>query len=104
VRLTRSLATSQIGRHFVEAWQQMEQSGAVVLAFGHSHHARTWRKASPEATAESMTGVVPIEPSYRYVLNVGTTGLPFPGKGGPSVGLCDGAHLRHLPLTWHNER
>ena len=30
-----------------------------------------------------------VEDRYRYFVNVGTTGLPFPGKGGPSVALVD---------------
>jgi predicted phosphodiesterase len=45
--------------------------------------------------------VISIEPGWRYFLNVGTTGLPFPGKGGPSVALVDLARgeIRHLPLA-----
>jgi hypothetical protein len=35
-----------------------------------------------------------------YCINVGTTGLPFPGKGGPSVALVDFIRneIRQLPL------
>ena len=35
-------------------------------------------------------------------MNVGTTGLPFPGKGGPSVALLDldRCAIRQLALGW----
>jgi len=97
-QLTGALSTTQIARDFVKTWPEMERFEARVFAFGHSHHARMWRKASASQTAESIPGpVVQIEPSYRYFLNVGTTGLPFPGKGGPSVAVVDFAHA-HM---WH---
>jgi len=100
-RLTGALSTSQIGRDFVMTWQEMERLEARVFAFGHSHHARVWRKASPNQTAELITSpLVQLEPGYRYFLNVGTTGLPFPGKGGPSVAVVDLARgeLRQVAL------
>jgi predicted phosphodiesterase len=99
-RLTAALSTSQIGRDFVKTWHEMERVQARVFAFGHSHHARVWRKASPSQPAELIDGqVVQIEPSYRYFLNVGTTGLPFPGKGGPSVSVVDFASARMWRLA-----
>ncbi|MCA1648290.1 MAG: hypothetical protein LC797_23475 [Chloroflexi bacterium] len=100
-RLTPALGTSQIGRDFVQAFIEMERVAARVWAFGHSHHARTWRKAGVADPAERVTVAAGrLDSGYRYFLNVGTTGLPFPGKGGPSVALVDFAHgeLRHLPL------
>jgi predicted phosphodiesterase len=100
-RLTAELSTTQIGRDFVRTWQAMERAQARVFAFGHSHHARVWRKASAAQPAEWLSAqVVQIEPVYRYFLNVGTTGLPFPGKGGPSVSVIDfeRARIWHLPL------
>jgi predicted phosphodiesterase len=101
-RLTRSLSTSQIGRQFVDAWREMDTIGASVLAFGHSHHARVWRKASAGAPAELLSDDVDMAAGVRYFVNVGTTGLPFPGKGGPSVALLDleRGHIRRLPLNW----
>jgi hypothetical protein len=49
-----------------------------------------WQKASPADTARLLnTPIVELAPEYRYFVNVGTTGLPFPGKGGPSVALVD---------------
>ncbi|HLZ29792.1 MAG TPA: metallophosphoesterase family protein [Chloroflexota bacterium] len=99
-RLTPALSTSQIGRDFVRTWHAMQRTQTSVFAFGHSHHARTWRKASVAEPAELVAAsqAVTIQPSFRYFLNVGTTGLPFPGKGGPSVAVVDFAlaQIRHL--------
>src|SRR5712671_4743428 len=53
-RLTAGLSTSQIGRDFVRPWHEMERANAQVWAFGHSHHARTWRKADSAAPAETL--------------------------------------------------
>lgn len=100
-RLTPALSTSQIGRDFARAWPEMERQHARIWAFGHSHHARLWRKASATEPAELLGGPeVGLEPAYRYVVNVGTTGLPFPGKGGQSVALVELARriVRQIPL------
>jgi predicted phosphodiesterase len=99
-RLTAALSTSQIKRDFAQAWMAMDAVDASVWAFGHSHHARVWRKASASQPADQVAADVEMEPTYRYFVNVGTTGLPFPGKGGPSVALVDfqNRRVRHLPL------
>lgn len=101
-RLTPSLSTSQIGRDFPHAWQALDEHQRRIWAFGHSHHARVWRKAGLTRAAELVTSErVMLEREYRYFVNVGTTGLPFPGKGGPSVALVDlsGGIVRHIPLV-----
>ena len=96
---------SQIGRDFLKAWSEMERVQASVWAFGHSHQARMWRKASVSTSAQQLDAfeATSIEVGYRYFVNVGTTGLPFPGKGGPSVVLLDAARnqIRHLALDLH---
>jgi predicted phosphodiesterase len=100
-RLTPKLSTSQIGRDFQQAWGVLDEHEAAVWAFGHSHNARLWRKRALAEAAEAVqNGATSIEPGWRYVLNVGTTGLPFPGKGGPSVALVDFANrcIRQLPI------
>ena len=101
-RLTPALSTAQIGRDFLGAWREMERVDARVFTFGHSHFARTWRKASASEPATFLVGAeARIEATQRYFVNVGTTGLPFPGKGGPSVALVDFARgrIEHLPLN-----
>jgi predicted phosphodiesterase len=100
-RLTPEFSTSQIGRGFSRAFAAMQSREATVLAFGHSHHARTWRKQAVDDPPELLRGAA-LEPGWRYFVNVGTTGLPFPRKGGPSVARLDLAqsNLEHLPLAW----
>lgn len=101
-RLTPALSTAQLTRDLQKPFVEMERTATLVWAFGHSHFARTWRKSSVDAPAESLGGMeVAIEPSFRYALNVGTTGLPFPGKGGPSVAVVDFARQRlsHIPIS-----
>jgi predicted phosphodiesterase len=100
-RLTPALGTSQIARDFERAWQEMERVGAAVWAFGHSHQARIWRKERVDGTIERIAaGRVEIQPGQWYFVNVGTAGLPFPGKGGPSVALVDFERsvIQELPL------
>jgi predicted phosphodiesterase len=108
-RLTRRLGTNQIARQFADAWQEMDERGARVWVFGHSHFARTWRKSASAAPAELLgtRAALEVEGSgCRYFVNVGTTGLPFPGKGGPSVAVLDLANgwVEHIPLTWQAEK
>jgi hypothetical protein len=84
------LSTAQIARGFSQSLAELERRGARVWAFGHSHHARIWRRTPRTAVPELVRGdCVRLESGARYCLNVGTTGLPFPGKGGPSVALVD---------------
>jgi predicted phosphodiesterase len=102
-RLTPEFSTSQIGRGFSRAWAALETRQATLLAFGHSHHARTWRKGSAAAEPQVLgQACIDLEQGWRYFVNVGTTGLPFPGKGGPSVARLDLTHgrLEHLRLAW----
>jgi predicted phosphodiesterase len=105
-RLTPRLSTGEITRGFARAWHEMHKGGARVLAFGHSHHARTWRKAAAGAAAEPVGRSAAIEDGFGYFVNVGTTGLPFGGKGGPSVAIVDFGRdrLEHIPLTWYGEK
>ncbi len=95
-RLTPALSTSQITKGFSRAFAEMHARKAQVWAFGHSHHARIWRNAEPAKTDWTL-----IEQTNKYCLNVGTTGLPFPGKGGPSVALVDFVRqeIRQIPLV-----
>jgi predicted phosphodiesterase len=100
-RLTPGLSTSEVGRDFGRAWRALADADAQVWAFGHSHHARVWRKADAAKPAEQLAGgEMRIDAGWRYFVNVGSTGLPFPGKGGPSVALIDFARgcLRQIPL------
>src|SRR5579864_1614918 len=61
-RLTPALSTAQIARGFAKASQEMQQRGAQVWAFGHSHHARLWRNTY-EGTELVPGEWVPLEDS-----------------------------------------
>ena len=98
-RLTPSLSTAEINRGFARARRELDLRAATVWAFGHSHFARTWvTEASYPRLLEAKD--VAMEDGAQYFVNVGTAGLPFPGKGGPSVALVDLKHARiqHLDL------
>ncbi len=100
-KLTPALSTGQIGKQFVRVWLELAQRNAQVWAFGHSHYARLWHKRVDQPSAELVThDRVEILDGHVYCLNVGTTGLPFPGKGGPSVALVDfeRREIRQIPL------
>jgi predicted phosphodiesterase len=100
-RLTPALSTAQIARGFARVWPEMQQRHARVWAFGHSHHARVWRKRDCHNLAErEPDNIVAMQAKTSYAVNVGTAGLPFPGKGGPCVALVDFVHgeIRQLPL------
>jgi predicted phosphodiesterase len=102
-RLTPALSTSQITRGFKNVWPELERIDAQVWAFGHSHFARAWRRYQGAAESEFLAAdTVTIEDHALYAVNVGTTGLPFPGKGGPSVALVDFSkrEIRHIPLEF----
>ena len=65
--------------------------------FGHTHRARIWEIGADGARL--VRPEVTIMPGARYVVNVGTAGLPLPGRGGPSFALYDDARgtLRLVP-------
>ena len=99
-RLTPALSTSEIGRDFVRAWRAMAAREASVWAFGHSHYARVWRKAGESVASELLRAeTVDMRADGRYLVNVGATGLPFPGKGEPSVSVVDFARSEIKRLT-----
>jgi predicted phosphodiesterase len=101
-RLTPPLSTSQIPRGFIRVWPELELRRAQIWAFGHSHYARIWRRSQCSQDVELQTSAtVAIAGDSAYAVNVGTTGLPFPGKGGPSVAVVDfaRAQIRQIPLV-----
>jgi predicted phosphodiesterase len=99
-RLDREINTDDARRGFGRAYRRLVREDARVGFLGHSHHARVWRLAGTGSRPEPLYDAVvnpegatillrPAEPSTRYVVNVGTTGLPFPGKGPPSCAVYD---------------
>ena len=99
-RLDRELCSAEIRRGFGRAYRRLIREAARIGIFGHTHHARVWRLDGPDAppillydgAANPTDAVIPLptdDQQVRYIVNVGTTGLPFPGKGPPSCTVYD---------------
>jgi hypothetical protein len=89
-------------RGFARALDLMAARGATLWFFGHTHNARVWR--IDDSGAVLVDGdVAEVDPRFRYVVNVGTTGLPLPGRGRPSFTLYDdtAGSLASVPVTIH---
>ena len=110
-RLERELCTDDARRGFRRSYRRLVGSGVRAGLFGHSHRARVWRLPGPDDAPELLydAAVDPTArtlwlggsgPAVRYVVNVGTTGLPFPGKGPASCATydADAGVVEILPL------
>ena len=100
-RLMRDASADDQRRGFKRSYQWLRSRNKRVLFFGHTHWARIWRKASLESEPELIPDrqvILPDEAETVYFVNVGTTGLPFPGKGPPCCAVYDDdSHLvEHL--------
>jgi predicted phosphodiesterase len=103
-RLTPALGSADLRRGFGRAYGWLRGHDKRLLFFGHTHHARAWRKASLDAEPELLGGWrvdLPAVDGTVYLVNVGTTGLPFPGKGPPCCAVYDdrASWLQQLALT-----
>jgi predicted phosphodiesterase len=78
----------------------MAEQDARVWLFGHTHRSRGWALQDGEVHPLDP-GQVTLRPDCRYAINVGTTGLPLPGRGAAALVLYDdGAGvIRSLPLV-----
>jgi predicted phosphodiesterase len=101
-RLTRDLSTSEIRTGFKRARWWMLATDCRVWFFGHSHHARVWQISEPETaptllfsvTTAALPALIRLpDPSAGAddltIVNVGSVGLPFPGKGPASATVYD---------------
>jgi predicted phosphodiesterase len=99
-RLERDLSSDDARRGFGRSYRILEREGLRVGLFGHTHRARVWRLTGLSQPPELLYDAVTTpsgatlqlngpSPAVRYVVNVGTTGLPFPGKGPPSCAVYD---------------
>jgi predicted phosphodiesterase len=97
-RLDRDVSTDDIRRAFARTRVRLGREGARLALFGHSHRARVWRLLAEGGVAllhdaatdpAGRTVSVASEAPDLFVVNVGTVGLPFPGKGPPSCAVYD---------------
>jgi len=83
----------------------LEERQLRVWFFGHTHRSRCW-----ELEDESVRAIDPASVTLRegvgYVVNVGTTGLPLPGRGGAAFVLYDdrARRIRSLALDLRSDR
>lgn len=109
-RLTRDLSSAEIRAGFKRVRARLASSGARVWLFGHTHRARVWRLDDPssvllfDAAVDSLPATISLpraDPSVRWAVNVGSVGLPFPGKGPASFAIYDSAAetVTFLPVT-----
>jgi predicted phosphodiesterase len=98
-RLHRPLSSGAERDGFRRAGAFMAEQGARVWLFGHTHRSRCWELHDGEVRFLDPAQVL-MQPDRRYVVNVGTTGLPLPGRGGAAFVLYDdrAGEIRSIPL------
>mgnify|MGYP000910524395 CR=1 FL=1 len=109
-RLTRELSTSETTAGFRRARRWMTEHQARIWFFGHSHRARVWRLGGDgggaallfDAATESLPAKLTLQdvqaPESTWAVNLGSVGLPFPGKGPASAAVYD-AERRQLEIV-----
>jgi predicted phosphodiesterase len=102
-KLDKPLNVNDLRRGAPKTFDEMRKLGKRLFFFGHTHHARTWTKDSREAPLELLESArVELPPRVSesvVIVNVGTTGLPFPGKGPASFVILDsnvGGYVEHV--------
>lgn len=97
-RLTRDLSSNEIRREFRRARAWLAENGCRGWLFGHTHRARVWTLARGgqsfqlllDAAVDSLPVTVHLErPEDLWIVNAGSVGLPFPGKGPASATVLD---------------
>jgi predicted phosphodiesterase len=98
-RLTRELSSNDIRHGFVRARPALAEAGARIWLFGHTHRARVWRLPADGASQLLLDAAVDALPARIWLasdvpgdcwaVNVGSVGLPFPGKGPASFAIYD---------------
>jgi predicted phosphodiesterase len=98
-RLHRVLNTRGERDAFAGVGSYLAERGARLWLFGHTHRARVW-EIFPGSAVRVDAPTIKTDWSGQYVINVGTTGLPLPGRGPASFTLYDDAtaELYTVPL------
>jgi predicted phosphodiesterase len=92
-KLDKPLNVNDLRRGAPRTYEEMIGLGVRLFFFGHTHHARIWIKKSRDAPLELLEAprlqLAALEPESVAIVNVGTTGLPFPGKGPASFVILE---------------
>jgi predicted phosphodiesterase len=104
IKLEPELGSADERRGFRRAYAALAAADKRLWFFGHTHHARVWRKAAADASPERLEpaciSLNRADPAVRYIVNVGTTGRRLAGKGPASFTLYDSerASLQRIEL------
>jgi predicted phosphodiesterase len=97
-KLDPNLASADERRGFRRAYAALAATDKRLWLFGHTHHARVWRKAAleapPERLEDASLALDRADPAVCYVVNVGATGRRLAGRGPASFTVYDSAHGR----------
>ena len=91
-RLQRPLDAADVRRGAARTYTWLRERGARLGFFGHTHQARVWHKRGLDAPLEDVTAdsvILDADPASVWLVNVGTVGMPFPGKDPPSCTLYE---------------
>jgi predicted phosphodiesterase len=88
-RLHRTLSSAAERDGFRRARQYMRDIGAAIWFFGHTHRSRAWKLAGEDPSELLGNNMLRADAGALYVVNVGTTGLPLPGRGPASFVIYD---------------
>src|SRR4051812_12916589 len=90
---------------FQRVRRYMVEHGARVWFFGHTHRSRAW-ELTPDHAAPLAQSSIDLHPACSYVVNVGTTGLPLPGRGPAAFAFYDDTaqQVEHIVLQGDNLR
>ena len=97
-RLTRELSSDDIRAGLRRACVWLTEHGCRVWLFGHTHRARVWTIGGPDAEAwlhydaavDSLPAKIELDKDAAiWIVNAGSVGLPFPGKGPASATVVD---------------
>jgi predicted phosphodiesterase len=99
-KLDRPLNVNDLRRGAPKTYDEMHSLGVSVFLFGHTHHARTWTKNARDAPIElresARLDLDSLSANEIAIVNVGTTGLPFPGKGPASFVVMKSGPDRYI--------
>lgn len=99
-RLTRDLSSDDIRAGFRRARAWLGAHGCHVWLFGHTHRARVWTLGGPDgeprlhfdAATDPLPATIQLgSDDATWIVNAGSVGMPFPGKGPASAMLLDAA-------------
>jgi diadenosine tetraphosphatase ApaH/serine/threonine PP2A family protein phosphatase len=82
--------------HLWQALAELEETGKTILFHGHTHVQEIWRSGPRGHARQVRATAVRVEMGYRYVVGVGSVGLPE--DGGPTAYVWYDAEAQLIEL------